>query len=429
MLYRAIADGNWQRPLDLSLHSTHQGELQVPFARHVRQMNPTIPQANFQQYINLPAELQLEIFGFCDQATIFQLIHTSRQTRAEAKQLFFSSPETWYYVEAEWLLRGGYAAHTNRDLGFLACIERLNVDFGWMHERTWMNEDMSYEWVGTEEEAVATAYGGMDECIQNFWRTVKLRLPQLKHIILSDDHDRWDDSRDLHQPPAIYRKVGQMSPSGIDVYVFLVQGDGSLNRRMQRRLWRRVNSKGSPNTNETSEWKLCANHPGPNVIPPYKIFRGPVGLHDDSYARFSDIAHQRRAIRAHRIAAMERHHFYESSTPFGCSAPDCGAWFEKPEEYTSHVIETKHDKITKLPEFIESSFAENDERLERLTEIAGEIDRPFLEWWGKYGSEKRVVAEREYIAQLEHDPLYAQDKPVLEHPRLHAIHRSLDADY
>jgi hypothetical protein len=429
MLYRAIADGNWQRPLDLSLHSTFQGELQVPFARHVRRMNPTIPQANFPQYTKLPAELQLSIIGFCDQATIFQLMHTSRQTRAEARKLFFSNPETWYHVEAKWLLKGGYAAHTNRDLSFLACTERLNVDFDLMNEKTWMNEDLSYEWAGTEEEAVATAYGGMDECIQKFWRTVKLQLPQLRYIILSDDYDRWDESRDLQQPPAIYRKVGQMSPSGIDVYIFLVQGDGSLNRRMQRKLWRRVNSRGSPDTDETSEWELCADHPGPNVIPPYKVFRGPVGLHDDSYARFLDIVKQKKAIRIHRIAAMERHHFYGLKKPFGCSAPDCDAWFEKPEEYTSHAIETKHDKITRLPGFIESSFAENDKRLERLTGIAQEIDRPFSEWWGKYGSEKRAVAEREYISQLEHDPLYAQDKPVLEHPHLHAIHRSYDSDY
>jgi hypothetical protein len=425
MLYRAIADGNWQRPLDLSLHSTYQGELQVPFARHVRQVNPTIPQANFQQYTELPAELQIEIFGFCDQATIFQLMHTSRQTRAEAKKLFFSDPETWYYVEADCLLRGGYAAHTNRDLDFLACTERLNVDFGQMHECTWMSNEST----STEEEAMARVSGSMDECIQNFWRTVKHRLPQLKHIILSDDYDRSDEFHDLQQPPAIHRKVGQMSPPGMDVYVFLVQGDGSLNRRMQRKLWRRVDSGGSSDTNETSEWELCADHPGPNVIPPYKVFRGPVGLHDNSYARFSDIVYQRKAIRVHRIAAMERHHFYDSNTPFGCSASDCDAWFEKPEEYTSHVIETKHDKLTKLPEFIESSFAENDERLERMTGIAEEMERPFLEWWGEYGSEKRVVAQKEYIAQLEHDPLYAQDRPVLEHPSLHAIHRSLDGDF
>lgn len=428
MLYRAIADGNWKRPLDFSLHSSHQGELRVPFSRHVRQPSSTTSGGSFEQYAKLPAELQLRILHLCDAATTFQLMHTSRHTRTEAKKLFFADPETWYYVDADWLLKGGYYGHTSYDLDFLACTEQLNVDFGWMHERTWMNEAGSSEWTGTEEEAVATAFGGMDERIQDFWRTVKHRLPRLKHIILSDDHDRWENPHELQLPPAIYRKVGQMCPSSIKVSVYLLQGDGSTNRRMQRKLWRRVNKECVTYVNAIQEWDLCTNHPELNVIPPYKIFRGPVGIFDDSYARVSDVAYQKKAIRVYRIAAMERHHFYESHKPFGCSATNCDAWFEQPEEYTSHVIQTKHDKTTKLPEPIEFSFAENDERLERLTKIAHEIERPFLEWWGKYGSEKRSVAEKEFIHQLEHDPLYAQDKPVLEHPQLHAIYRSLDAE-
>jgi len=356
-------------------------------------------------------------------------MHTSRHTRTEAKKLFFLDPATWYHVGADWLLRGGYYGHTNYDLNFLACTEQINVDFGWMHERTWMNEAGSREWTGTEEEAMATAFGGMDERTQNFWRTVKHRLPRLKHIILSDDHDRWENPHDLQLPPDIYRKVGKMCPSSIEASVYLLQGDGSANRRMQRKLWRWVNKECVTYTNAIQEWDLCTNHPELNVVPPYKIFRGPVGIFDDSYARVSDVAYQKKAIRVNRIAAMERHHFYGSHKPFGCSATNCDAWFEQPEEYTSHVIQTKHDKTTKLPEPIESSFAENDERLERLMKIAHEIERLFLEWWGKYGSEKRSVAGKEFIHQLEHDPLHAQDKPVSEHPQLHAIYRSLDAEY
>lgn len=425
MLYRAIADGNWKKPLDFSLHSSHQGELQVPFSRHVRQMDSETP-ASFERYARLPAELQLSVLHVCDAPTIFQLMHTSHFTRTEAKKIFFSDPETWYCVDAGWLLGAGYPGHTEYDLEFLACTERLIFDFGWMHERTWMTKDGSSEWTGTnEEEAVATAFGGMDERIQDFWRTVKHRLPQLKHIILSDDRDRSENPHDLQLPPGIYRKVGRMCPSSINIFVYLLQGDGSLNRRMKRKLWRRINTEGV--TNATQEWKLCTKHPRPSVIPPYKIFRGPVGIFDDSYARVCNVAHQRKAIRVHRIAALERHHFCETHKPFNCSAKDCDAWFEQPEEYTSHVIETKYDKTTKLPEPMESLFAENDERLERLMEIAHEIERPFLEWWGKYGSEQRSVAEIEFIHQLESDPLYTQDMPVLAHPRLHAICRSLDA--
>lgn len=430
MLYRAIAYGNWKKPLDFGLHSTHQGEFQVPFSRHVRQLTSTTSKASFKQYAKLTAELKLRIFHFCSAATIFQLMHTSRFTRAEARKLFFSDPETWYYVDADhWLLEGGHPGHTKYDLGFLACTERVNAHFGRMTEWTWMNNDDSNECTGTEEEAVATAFGGMNERIQDFWITIQHRLPQLKHIILSDDIDRWEDPHGLQQPPAVYRKVGEMCPSSINVSVYLVQGDGSLNRRMERMLWRRVTNKGATYTNATQKWEISTDHPAPDVFPPYKVFSGPVGKSDDSYARFCDASGQRKAIKVHRIAAMERYHFNGCHKPFGCSAADCDAWFEQPEEYTSHVIETKHDTTTKLPESIEAAFAENDERIERLRDIAHEIERPFLEWWGESGSEKRRVAEKEFIYQLEHDPLYAQDKPVMEHRKLDAIYRSIDGDY
>ena len=426
MLWRAIAEGNWQRPLDFSLHSATQGELSVPFSRHVHQLNPTLSEASFQQFTRLPAELQLRVFRLCDPATIFQLMHTSHHTRTEAKKLLFSDQEAWYHVDAHWLLRGGYPAHTKYDLDFLACVEQLNVDFGWMHERTWMTREASREWGGTEEEAVAIAFGGMDELIQDFWRTVRYRLPKLKSIILSDDKDRSETPDDIQLPPDVYRKVGQMCPSSINVFVYLLQGDGSLRRRMKRKLWRLVNNKGVTNTNTIQEWQLCTNHPRPDIIPPYKVWRGPVGIYEDCYAKAYDVAFQKAAVRVHRIAAMERCHFYGSHKPFSCPAAECDAFFKQPEEYTSHVIETKHDLTAKLPEHIESAFAENNTRLDRLAEIARELERPFLEWWGKYGSEERKVAEKEFIHQLEHDPLYAQDKPVTEHPQLHAIYRSID---
>jgi hypothetical protein len=429
MLYRAIAPGNWKRPLDFNLHSTHQGELQVPFSHHVRQVDPITSEVSFEYYAKLPAELQLKILHFCDAATLFQLMHTSRSTRTEAKKLFFSDPQTWYIVDGEWLLRSGYPGHTNHDLDFLACTERLNVEFTWMGARTWMSDEASGDWAGTEEEAAATGFGDMDKKIRDFWQTVTHRLPRLKHIILSDDVDRWDeeDSSGLELPPGIYRRVGRMCPPNINVSIYLVQGDGCWKRRMERKLWRRRLTNDSPTpTDATEAWDLCTDHPGMNVIPPYQPFRGPVGTHEESYLRVLNIAHQRKAIKILRIAAMERHHFHASHTPFTCPAPDCTARFDQPEEYTAHAIATKHDKAAKLPDPIEAAFAANDERLERLMDRAVEMERPFLEWWGKEGSEQRRVAEKEFIYQLEHDPLYALDKPVMEHPRLHAIWRSID---
>lgn len=427
MLYRAIAEGNWKRPLDLSLPSTHQGELYIPFSRHIHRLNSTTSEdASFLQYSKLPTELQLQVLHWCDEPALFQLMHTSRWMRTEAKKLFFSHPETWYCLDAAWLLEGGHPGHTNYDMDFLACIERINLDFGWMNEKTWMNEKGWGDWMGTEEEAVAQEFGGMNERMQDFWRTVQHRLPSVKHIILGDDHDRWEGQND--QLPNIYKKVGEMCPPSIKVSVYLVEGDGSINHRMKRNLWRLATIKGDTYTNATQEWEMCSNHHRLDTVPPYKDLRGPVGTHQYYRIRIHGVMSQQRAIRVHRIAAMEKYHFYGRHEPFSCSVPDCDAWFEQPEEYTSHAIETKHDKNDDVPETFKGLFTENEKRLDRLMKIAQEIDKPFFEWWGEYGSEKRSVAEKEYIHQLEHDPLYAQDKPVLEHRLLLAIYRSVDAD-
>lgn len=218
-----------------------------------------------------------------------------------------------------------------------------------------------------------------------------------------------------------------MCPSSINISVHLLQGDGSLRRRMKRKLWRlTINAKGATKTSASQEWQLCTDHPATDVIPPPKVYRGPIGIHDDSYMRCLSVAHQRKAIRVHRIAAMERCHFHESHKPFSCPAADCDAFFEQPEAYTSHAIETKHDITAELPEHIELAFAENKERLDQLMQTASELERPFLEWWGKYGSEERRLAEEELIHQLEHDPSYAQNKPVTEHPKLHAMYRCVE---
>lgn len=424
MANRAIAEGNWKRPLDFSLHGTFYGELFSPFSSYVRQTGWSKSNESIGQYACLPTELQLKILQFCDAATLFRLMHTSRNMRVEARKLFFSNPRVWYLVHADWLLKGGYPAHTKLDLDMLASVEQLNLDFSSMRERTWMTLEGSGRWIGTEEEAVATAHGGMNEQIQSFWGTVQLQLPQLKHIILSDE-----GTRTKRQAPALWKKVGQMCPASIDVSFYLLHGDDSFNRRSKRTLWRRViNQKTTHDANVRYDWEPCPELPDLIVIPPYHEFRGPVGRYEHLCAKYADHNARRRATRMQRIAAMERLHFHQTHEPFGCSYPDCTAWFAQAEEYTAHAIATRHDEKDTLPAAYESAFAENDEKLKQLWTEAKDLYRSFLEWWDVEGSEKREVAQREFVHQLEHDPLYAQEEPVDKHPLLLYIHRALDDD-
>ncbi|KAF1950822.1 hypothetical protein CC80DRAFT_597897 [Byssothecium circinans] len=345
--YRAIAEGNWKRPLDVSLPSTHHGELRIPFSRDIYQPNATTKSGTSFPFSKLPVELQLRVLHLCDKPTLFQLMQTARCTRNEAKKLFFSRPE-WYHIDADWLVKGGHPGDTICDMDFLACIQRLEVDFFWMSEMTWMNKEDCNVWQGTEEEAVAGACGVMDEHIRDFWRTVQHRFPRAKHIVLSDDCDRVISPKAaIRLPPDVFKKVGQMCPHSINVSICLVQRDGCFKHRMKRKLWRLRRVEGD--VNATEKWEECPTRSEPSIIPPHKVFRGPVGKFQDCRTKIEEAARQRWAIRVHRIAAMEKCHFYRLHEPFRCSTPDCQAWFEQPEEYTSHAIETGHDKNDVLP--------------------------------------------------------------------------------
>jgi hypothetical protein len=424
MTNRAIAEGNWKRPLDFSLHGDFYGELFSPFSSYVRQTGWTKSNESIGQYANLPTELQLKILQFCDAATLFRLMHTSRNMRVEARKLFFSNPGVWYLVHAKWLLTGGYPAYTKLDLDMLACVEQLNVDFSWMHERLWMTPEGSGRWAGTEEDAAATAYGGMDEQIRVFWETVQRRLPQLKHVILSDQCTRSE-----RRPPALWKKVGRMCPASIDVSFYHLNADDPYNGRSKRTWWRRViNQTTTHDANVRYDWESCSELPELIVIPPNHEFRGPVGRYEHFNAKYADHNARRRATRMQRIAAMERLHFHQTHKPFGCSAPDCTAWFAQPEEYTTHANKTRHDEKDTLPAVYEAAFAENDEKLKQLWKETNDLDSSFLEWWDVEGSEKREAAQKEFVHQLEHDPLYAREMSVEMHPLLFYIHRALDYD-
>ncbi|KAF2999027.1 hypothetical protein E8E13_008267 [Curvularia kusanoi] len=417
-MFRAIAEGNWRKPLDLTIPSTWEGELKVPFPTFVRNKDWTVSETVFPQYTRLPAELQLRILQLCDQPSLFELMHTSRHIRAEAQKLFFSEPNTWYRVEADWLLAGGHAGETIHDMSFLACAKQVYVEFDWMTERTWMDEESLEHWVGTEEEALATGYGGTDERMQNFWRTVQRCLPQVNHIVVGDDHDR-SDYHDGQLPTGLYRKVGEMCPREIRVSVDLLRGDGSTNNRLKRAMWQLAIAQGAVSTKASQAWKSCQRLTQPNVVPPKKPFHGPVGRFLEYDTLSKDIQEQKRAIRVHRIIAVERLHFNWTHKSFTCASSGCHLQFQQPEEYTTHVIPTKHDKRLnekqELPEYLERLFTRNDERLDELARLRVEKERSLIAWWGQKGSAQRYDAVKESLHQLEYDPLYAQDKPVSEH--------------
>jgi hypothetical protein len=138
-MYRAMPSRLWEKPLDSSVQATVEGELQMPFSRFVRSTEPTrSPGVTFTPFLQLPTELQFRVIGFCDAPTLYQLMHTSRNTRLEARKLFITNPDAWYCVDADWISRGCYPGNTSYDMQFLPLVEQLEVQFKRMDAEYWL---------------------------------------------------------------------------------------------------------------------------------------------------------------------------------------------------------------------------------------------------------------------------------------------------
>ncbi|KAF2447514.1 hypothetical protein P171DRAFT_429146 [Karstenula rhodostoma CBS 690.94] len=388
-MVRAVAYGNWKQLIDagiFGIECTWQGELRIPFACHIRQPNSTAPSnVSFHQFARLPAELQLRVLRLCGKPTLFQLMQTSHLIRTEATKLFFSDPEAWYCVEGEWLEMGGHPSDGLHDIDFLHCIQRLHVDFAMMIEETLT-----------------------DGNIRKFWRRVQCLFPQAKYVLVGGGTEDGlyhpvGSGTATSPPPTVCRRVCQLCPRDINVFVSILRrGD-----RVKRTLWRRVTTQ--EDSNETQELVECEDHPGPGIIVPHKPFRGQVGTCQYLWSQGSAIARQNLALLVLRTAAIERYHLHGRHEAFVCRARGCDAWFERPEEFTIHVVGTgeQHDRYV-LPEPYQSLFADGEKRLEQVKQRHREIKEQFLKWWGEFGSEERKVAQEEFLRELEHDSLHVQ---------------------
>ena len=224
-----------------------------------------------------------------------------------------------------------------------------------------------------------------------------------------------------------------MCPSDLRVSIEVVQGDGFIQSRMERVLWQLTSTQKDASAEASQEWKIRPIRSEPRITPPGKALHGPVGAFLDHLTLSSDISSQELAIRVHSIAATEKLHFDGLHEPYACSYPRicCDAYFDQAEGFTTHIIPTFHDRPPASrpynhqyhPDSIKKLFIKNQERLNHLTAVARQKAKSFVEWWGGPGSKEERAATKEFMHQLEHDPLYAQapEKSVEEHRLLDRV--------
>jgi hypothetical protein len=398
----AIQKSPWTRPLNWKLHTTIHGEPQIPFSHYI-QLEPTQSSCPaLPRFRTLPAELQLHILSFCDSPTLFQLMQVSSVIRVEAKKLFWSYPDAWYWVEGNWLLAGGFSGCAHHAIDFLAHVEQVEVDFRDM-------DDLRRDWDAENRRGYPGApippSQGVEDQIRDFWQALQHRFPRVTNVVVSESRIRSINEALLKD----LKMMVEMCPAGINASASFLRKVQRLHKRLERSLWRQAGKDASI----AHGWeKISPNWTRKSILLPPKEFRGPVGAYESIQYNDQRYDHQRTANRLLLIEAVERSHFHERHEPFNCYFPDCEARFVLPGEWTLHAIDSGHTYCDTPDEF-KALFDQHKKMLKQMSEQYGPRNR-IQENWGEEGSEKRRNAEQAFLYQLDHDPLYAQGKPAKE---------------
>jgi hypothetical protein len=388
-------------PLNWNRFTTNGGEILTPFAHYVQRDTTHVTNTNFPPFLQLPRELQLRIVHFCDEATLFQLMHTSSVVRSDAKKLFWSNPNAWYHVSGEWLLAGGFTGHTPYAVDFLCNVQRVEIHFE--------NIDSFFDdWIDGErkllydEEQPART---LDEQIEDLWCLLGTLCPRLTHVVVSESACR-QAMRDA------LKTLVEKCPAPISVTASYLQrtlpGFNVKRHRVK---------KASTNNGTTIHWPILdRNWTRQIILLPLKEFRGPVGAFQRTYHALEIWGYRLDSLRLLCVEVIEKHHFGTEYRAFNCPKPGCPAYFTLPGQWPAHVdVSDGHEFEAPVPPEYAIRIAENKEEVRRTyyRDRWDAIDAMRAQW-GEDGSEQRRAVEHAFLQQIEQDPLYACSKPAKE---------------
>jgi hypothetical protein len=392
----AIQQAPWTKPLDWNLRVNLTGEPQISFARSVQLDMQLSVDVSFSLFAELPIELQLLIISFCDRPTLYALMQVSSTLRSEAKKLFWSYPDAWYLVEGRWLLAGGYQGETHHALDFMTRVTHVEIHFAYVN-------GLSVSHNGVYRNATVDGVSwALEDRVQVLWQSLIARFPKVTHVIVSESKQREIGELLPQEMVAMLR----VPPAGVKVFASTLRKNG-IAGQVENSFWEQ--SGANPSLVEE-------NHMHTRIIPPAKIFRGPVGDFQHVYHQSGRLHDQRRATRYILIEARERQHFDGRCEPFGCIDPSCNARFEQPGQWTEHAFATIHDwkDDRSYPlDVYKDVFKEREKGFRELQrrDLDEPLERMSDQWWSKPRIEARRKFEESFFNQVLHDPLYKHGQP------------------
>lgn len=298
---------------------------------------------------------------------------------------------------------------------FMPYVEQLEVVCYTLDN--FLDENYLYDEIHRRDGERSAGVGKQeDTVIWYFWHRVHTRFPRVSRVFLS-----FTFPQKLTTVPAKdWRKIKRVSPPGVEVYISAVTYEDQVFSRREKRTWRELgDNKG---------WTEIPNYDQPRIVMPPKIFRGPIGAYESWIYKATQVTARKETIKTMLVAAVEKHHFYRRHRPFTCPVPDCRAWFDQPEQFTTHMLVEdrinlgNHNRFLNQemapPEPFKALFATNEEELEELRQEERRRSEFLSNLWDKEGTKRRDAALQAAIHQIEHDPLCLQGKGLAMHSKI-----------
>jgi hypothetical protein len=397
--------------LSWTIDLTSEGAERVPFYQHLHRTDahnsaavrsPEPKLVDLSPELQLPPELHLRVLEFCsDQKTLFQLMHTSPFLRAEASKTFWAEPQTYYSVDASWLLTGGHPGYTGYNMSFLPFVQNIEIDYG-------VSCDSIIAPRGHNNSSKP-----MEDVVESFWKALQERFASVKRVVLYQTSARdplqvsTNVTRLLKACPSSIHATVLITSSSMDIVFIrgriLNASNFSLGTHIKKALYR-LSDNGDME-------KLATRRTYQTVLIPMRTFNGPVGQFEK--ARFVDerTECQRRGLGATMIEALDRYHFDKDGPgSFDCPMRYCGDRFTQSGQWTLHAaLGHVNDLIPGRqfegwPEELQQELRRRQIKLFRLKEENAMCMKRIQQEWHDAGDDERMEIKGAWMEQLRNDP-------------------------
>jgi hypothetical protein len=422
---------------DLNLCVNHEQKQLIPFKYLVRPDSPSSPEVSqlFTCFTKLPVEIQLEIFDFCDAATLFQLMHTCASTRIQASKRFWSKHNTWYSCQ-DITLFDSFIKHPIPlfDLSFATQITQIEISI------ETLSTAFRTEYVVTKDDFVqrddddeSSETSCNDDKYQRpvittykarvFWEKVQIVYPAAQRVVLigqpwvQNAHFYPDDSEKG------YVDIGlavQQAPAHLDVFIALEPPDTRPQElQTSHKLWRVTRDSDPP------AWHLVQDVWTPTrILPPPRRFTSfPLGTLLTMVSTRSAVDLERRGL---HWLKLESHARYPDKKGLQCPNPLCSLIFPNRATWAQHLSETTHARTPADALYQYCSNTPAEERAALLNRDKWILERQHhangLSW--RLENDWSNSTQEEFYKQLREENIFAPGELVQE--KCHWIDRMED---